>query len=157
MGERVDIWGDDMTRACGATVVSTILIWVGFAVGAMVQSGAVANAQSGSRVFEIRTYTVADGKVSLLSDIFRDHVTKLFTKHGMSSVGYWIPQDEPRSKDTLIYILGHESREAAKRSWDSFRADPDFKSVRDEEERLGVKVTKVESMFVAPTEYSPIK
>jgi hypothetical protein len=108
-------------------------------------------------VFELRTYTVADGKVDGLSAEFRTRVTKMFAAHKMTGVGYWIPQDEPRSKDTLIYVLEHPSREAAAKAWEAFRNDPNIKLLREEEEKAGVKVTKVESVFMTPTEYSPIK
>ena len=69
-------------------------------------------ADSSGRVFEIRTYTAEDGKLDALNARFRDHTIKLFEKHGITSIGYWIPADEPRSKNTLIYIVAHP---AAKR------------------------------------------
>ena len=81
-------------------------------------------AESKTRVFEIRTYTTEPGKLPDLLKRFRDHTTKLFEKHGMTNIGYWVPTDEPRSKNTLIYILAHDSREAAKKSWDDFKPTP---------------------------------
>ena len=71
-------------------------------------------------LFEIRTYTTEPGKLPDLLKRFRDHTTKLFEKHGMTNIGYWVPTDEPRSKNTLIYVLAHDSRDAAK-SWDDFK------------------------------------
>ena len=109
------------------------------------------------RVFEIRTYTTEEGKLDALLTRFRDHTTKLFEKHGMTNVGYWLPQDEPRSKNTLIYILAHESRDAAKKNWDDFRNDPDWNKVRSESEATGKIVSKVESVFADPTDFSPLK
>jgi hypothetical protein len=135
----------------------TVVLIVGFLIGAVMQPGSPARAQSSDRIFELRTYTVADGKADALSDIFRDHIMKLLAKNGMTNVGYWIPQDEPRSKDTLIYIVAHKSRDAATQNWAAFRNDPTAKDFREAEARLGVKVTKVESVFMAPTGYSPIK
>ena len=116
----------------------------------------VANAQS-NRVFEIRTYTAAPGKFDALNKRFRDHTVKLFTKHGMAHVGYWIPADPPLSENTLIYVLAHSSREAAKKSWDAFRSDPEWLKARDESQKDGSLTTKVESVFLNPTDYSPIK
>ncbi len=109
------------------------------------------------RVFEIRTYTTAPGKLLDLLNRFRDHTTKLFEKHGMTNIGYWVPTDEPRSKNTLIYILAHNSRGAAKQSWKDFQADPDWIKARDASEANGKIVTKVESIYADPTDFSAIK
>lgn len=117
----------------------------------------VATAQTMSRVFEVRTYTAAPGKFDALNKRFRDHTVRLFTKHGMTHVGYWIPADPPLSENTLIYVLAHSSREAAKKSWDAFRSDPDWIKARDESQKDGSLTTKVESVFLNPTDYSPIK
>ncbi len=110
------------------------------------------------RVFEIRTYYANEGKLDALHKRFRDHTCKLFQKHGMELVGFWTPQEEKQGKkDTLIYILAYPSREAAKKSWAAFGADPEWKKVRDESHKDGVLVKKVESVFVDATDYSPIK
>ena len=99
-------------------------------------------ADAKQRVFEIRTYTTEPGKLPDLLKRFREHTTKLFEKHGMTNIGYWVPTDEPRSKDTLIYILAHDSRDAAKKSWDGFQADPDWIKARDASEAAGKIVTQ---------------
>jgi NIPSNAP protein len=114
-------------------------------------------AESKTRVFEIRTYTAEPGKLPDLLKRFRDHTTKLFEKHGMTSIGYWVPTDEPRSKNTLIYILAHENRDAAKKNWNGFRSDPDWIKVRDASEANGKIVTKVESIYAEPTDFSSIR
>jgi hypothetical protein len=110
-----------------------------------------------SRVFEIRTYTAAPGKLDALHARFRDHTLAIFKKHNMTSVGYFAPTDEPRSKDTLTYILSFPSREAAKQSWDDFRNDPEWQRVSKESEANGRLVTKVDSVFAEATDYSPLK
>jgi hypothetical protein len=117
----------------------------------------MAVAQTGKRVFEIRTYTAHEGKLDALNARFRDHTTKLFEKHGMQNIGYWTPVDGPQSKNTLIYVVAHKSREAAEKSWAAFRADPDWVKVRKESEANGPIVAKVESVFLDATDYSPIK
>ncbi|MEX0610993.1 MAG: NIPSNAP family protein [Pirellulales bacterium] len=116
-----------------------------------------AEAKTKTRVFEIRTYTTEPGKLDALHARFRDHTTRLFEKHGMTNVGYWTPVDEPRRSDTLIYVLAHESPEAAKTSWDGFRNDPEWQKARGESEAAGPIVRKVESVFVTPTDYSPLQ
>src|SRR5258708_37876906 len=73
------------------------------------------------RVFELRTYHTLPGRLPALQARFRDHTTKLFEKHGMTNIGYWTPQDAPASDNTLIYVIAHASRDAAKKNWDDFR------------------------------------
>jgi hypothetical protein len=110
-----------------------------------------------TRVFEMRTYTAPEGKLDALHARFRDHTNKLFTKHGIEIVGYWVPTDAEKSKNTLIYILAYPSREAADASWKAFRTDPDWKKAQSESEKDGKLVAKVESVFMTPTDYSPMK
>lgn len=110
-----------------------------------------------ARVFEIRTYTTPEGKLDALKARFRDHTIRLFDRHDMKSVGYWTPEDAPLKSNTLIYILAHPSRDAAKKAWADFRDDPEWKKVSDESQRDGPIVSKVESVFIDATDYSPIK
>ena len=65
------------------------------------------------KIYELRTYTCEPGKLDALKARFRDHTVRIFNKHGMESIGYWVPEDPERSSNTLIYILAHPSREAA--------------------------------------------
>ena len=110
-----------------------------------------------SHVFEFRTYTAEPGKLEALQARFRDHTMQIFNKHGMKSVGYFAPSDEPLAKNTLIYILEFPSRDAAKKSWDEFRTDPEWQKVQKESEANGKLVTKVDSVFTEPTDFSPMK
>lgn len=112
-----------------------------------------------NRVFEIRTYTTPPGKLEALKARFRDHTIKVFDKYGMKSVGYWVPQDAPLKDNTLIYVLSHESREAAAKSWAAFRADPDWVKAKAESEKDGPLTVQggVTSVFVDPTDFSPLK
>jgi hypothetical protein len=102
----------------------------------------------------MRTYYAAEGKVDALDARFRDHTNKLFQKHGMDLVGYWHPVEK---KDVLVYILAYPSREAREKSWKDFNADPDWKAAKAKSEENGTLVTKVDSVFMTPTDYSPIK
>jgi len=110
-----------------------------------------------NRIYELRTYVASEGKLENLLARFRDHTTKLFEKHGMQNVGYWVAADEPASKTTLIYIISHKSREAAKASWDAFRQDPVWLKAKQESEANGAIVDKVTSVFMNPTDFSKLK
>ena len=125
------------------------------AVGAVPNAGKSETAQSSTEVYELRVYHAAPGKLSDLLVRFRDHTIKLFEHHGIESVAYWTPVDEPEKSNTLIYILRHPSREAAEANWKSFRDDPDWQSVRDKSEANGKLVEKVDSTFMALTDFSP--
>jgi hypothetical protein len=114
-------------------------------------------AQSSARVFEIRTYTAPEGKLGDLHARFRDHTLRIFAKHGMTSVAYFAPQDSPLSQNTLIYVLAHSSREAARQSWADFQADPEWQKVAAASQVNGRIVSKVESVFADATDYSPLK
>ena len=117
----------------------------------------VMSTQAADRVFEMRTYTTHPGKLPDLMKRFRDHTVKLFEKHGMTNVGYWVPSDAPRSENTLIYVLAYPSADAAKKAWDGFRNDPDWQKARKESEANGPIVSKVESVFMTPADFSKIK
>jgi len=115
------------------------------------------SALSFAKVYELRTYTCEPGKLEALKARFRDHTIRIFNKHGMESIGYWVPQDPERSKNTLIYVLAHPSREAATKNWADFQADPEWVKVRNESEASGKIVQKVDSVFMDPTEFSKLK
>jgi hypothetical protein len=113
--------------------------------------------QAENRIYELRTYISTDGKLDNLLARFRNHTIKLFEKHGMQNVGYWVAADEPASKNTLIYVLSHKNRDAAKASWDAFRKDPDWVKAKGESEANGAIVDKVTSVFMNPADFSKLK
>ena len=110
-----------------------------------------------AEIYELRTYTAKDGKLENVIARFRNHTTRLFEKHGMKNIGYWVPADAPASQNTLIYIIAHKNREAAKSSWDAFRADPDWVKVKNESEANGPIVEKIVSVFMNPADFSKLK
>jgi hypothetical protein len=138
-------------------VLSMLLFACGFCLGNVFQSWSAAHAQPNTRVFEIRTYTAAEGKLDALHARFRDHTLAIFRKHDMTSVGYFRPQDAPLNQNTLIYILAHPSREAAGKNWQAFQNDPEWQKVKATSEMQGALTTKIESVFADPTDYSPMK
>ncbi len=116
--------------------------------------GASHAGEKDSRVYEMRTYYAPKGRLDDLNSRFRNHTVKLFEKHGMTNIGYWVPIDNQENK--LVYILAYPSREAAKKSWAAFGADPAWKAVKKETEAKGPIITKVESLYLQPTDYSPV-
>jgi hypothetical protein len=141
-------------------LIATVLaVTVAIAASVWAQSGGNSVAKD-SRVFEMRTYYAAPGKLEDLQARFRNHTTKLFEKHGMTNIGYWVPVDEKTgqpSGNTLVYILAYPSLEARQKSWDGFRTDPAWTAARNESEKNGKLVEKVDSVFLKATDYSPMK
>jgi NIPSNAP len=147
-----------MTRQRLALLAYSIAVFVvGLVAGDLWSTRAAASAQAAPRVFELRTYTAPDGKLPDLHRRFRDHTLRLFAKHGMTNVVYLSPQDAPLSSNTLIYLIAHQSREAAKKSWGAFASDPEWKKVASESQVNGPILSKVESVYLDPTDYSPMK
>jgi len=122
----------------------------------------------GVGVFELRTYTTVPGRLGDLNARFRDHTLRLFEKHGMTNVCYWnLAADQKGAKsrlvadNTLIYLLTHKSEEAAKASFDAFRADPAWTAAKAaSEQKAGGSLTVpegVKSEFLRPTDYSFVR
>jgi hypothetical protein len=101
----------------------------------------------------MRIYYAAPGKLEDLQARFRNHTTKIFEKHGMTNVGYWVPLENPDNR--LVYILAYPSKEARDKSWKDFGGDPEWQSVQKASEANGKLVDRVESIFMRRTDYSP--
>src|SRR5580692_12384820 len=99
------------------------MLLLGFA--SMLSTGFAADKEA--RFFELRTYHAAPGKLDALNARFRDHTMKLFERHGITNVGYWLPVDN--TNYVLIYMLAYPSRAAREQSWKAFMADPDWQAV----------------------------
>ena len=133
------------------------MLLVGLVLGAGLHAVRAADPAPTTRVFEIRTYYTFPGRLEALHKRFREHTLQLFEKHGMSNVAYWTPQDSPARDNTLVYVISHPSREAAKKNWAEFIADPEWQKVAADSEKDGKILEKIESVFVDATDYSPMK
>lgn len=99
-----------------------------------------------AKVYELRIYHCHPDRLEALKTRFNDHTTRIFEKHGMENIGYWIPTAE--GNNDLVYILGYPSMEARNESWKAFGADPEWKKVAEESQRDGKIVASVESTFL---------
>jgi len=142
-----------MTKKSCAVILGIFgAVALGFWMGRTTTASAASD-----HVFEIRTYTAEPGKLPALQARFRDDTMRIFNKHGLHSVAYFQPQDDPLSQNTLIYILSFPNREAAKKSWDEFRNDPEWQKVQKESEASGKMVDHIVSVFADPLPFSPMK
>jgi hypothetical protein len=116
--------------------------------------GTAPAAEQEQRVFELRTYDSPAGRLDDLHARFRDYTLELFDKHGLTSIGYWVPIDNPDNQ--LIFLLAFPSREAREAAWKSFVADPRWQEARKKTEADGPIVSKVQSVLLGPTDYSPV-
>ena len=109
-------------------------------------------------VYELRTYVAGPGKLDKLNARFRDHTTRLFTKHGIRNVSYWTPFDMPEAENTLIYLVHHAGREQADASWMAFGQDPLWRKVARESRVDGRLLSKPpERIYLKPMAFSPLK
>jgi len=132
-----------------------------FAAGALLTARLMHTAQvnaNSNRTFELRIYHTVPGKAAALQSEFRDKVTKIFARHDLKALGYWAPNDAPASENEFIYILAHPSKEAADKHWAAFREDPEFQAMMKEQQAPDAKlVEKVDSTYMHPTDFSPVK
>jgi hypothetical protein len=145
-------WKFKRWTVCGIALVS-------FAAGSLITAPLTYMNQvraDSNRVFELRVYHAVPGKLPALESRFRGTASKLLAKHDLNAVGYWVPEDAPAWDNTFIYILAHPSRVEAKKNWDAMRTDPEFQ-VMAKSEQTDKLVEKVDSTYMRPTDFSPMK
>ena len=131
--------------------MKTILPFI-VVTGLVALSAAPAGAAD-TRCYEMRIYYAAPDKLDALNTRFREHTCKLFEKHGMVNIGYWVPMTNTENR--LVYLLAYPNREAREKSWKEFMADPDWQAAYKASEKDGKLVAKAESIFLAATDFSP--
>lgn len=106
-----------------------------------------------SRYFELRIYYCHPGRLDALIERFQNHTTKIFEKHGMENIGYWVPLTN--EKNALYYILAYPNKDARDKSWAAFSSDPQWKEVQSRSEESGKIVESVVSVFMNTSEIMP--
>jgi len=106
-----------------------------------------------SRYFELRIYYCNPGRLDALIQRFQNHTTKIFEKHGMENIGYWVPVTN--DKNALYYILAFPSKEAREKSWAAFMADPKWKEVQAKSEEDGKIIESIVSVEMKASEIMP--
>jgi hypothetical protein len=149
---RINSWKLNRWTVCGIALAS-------FAAGSLITARLAHITQvraDSNRVFELRVYHAVPGKLSALESRFRDTASKLLAKHDLKAVGYWVPEDAVAWDNTFIYILAHPSREEAKKNWDAMMADPELQGVL-KSEQANKLVEKIDSTYMRPADFSPLK
>src|SRR5262245_20653766 len=104
--------------------------------------------------YELRIYTAQPGKRDALAERFASRTAAIYARHGITNVGYWIPQQsDPElgisAENTFIYIRAYPSREERDKRLKARGEDPAFaevvtKAERDPKTRLIVKVHNID-------------
>ena len=85
--------------------------------------------------YELRVYTAQPGKRDALAARFvTGGAAANFARHGITNVGYWIPQQSDpalgiSAEDTFIYIRGYPSKEERDKRLKAAHSDPFFINV----------------------------
>ena len=131
---------------------SLLSLVVGIGAGVFITTSA-----QGEKLYELRIYTSTPGNLDNLNARFRDHTLGLFEKHGMENIGYWTPTSEDERDDTLVYIIAHDSEEAAAASWRAFGQDPEWQAAAEASNANGQILAGIENKYMVATDYSPMQ
>jgi hypothetical protein len=142
-------------KACSVCAIALLSFTAGSLITARLAHIDHVRADS-NRVFELRIYHTAPGKLPAVESGFRDIYSKLFAKHHLQVMGYWVPEGAPAWDNTFVYLVAHSSREEAKKNWDAMLADPQTQEAIKSEEADNL-VEKVDRMYMRPTDFSPMK
>ena len=147
-----------MRTIVGGALVAALLSGGAVLVRAQQETPVSPSIAKDTRLFEMRTYYAAPGKFEALHSRFRDHTNRLFRKHGMTLIGYWVPTEKAKGADnTLVYILAYPNKEVREKAWAGFAKDPEWTQAKTASEVNGKLVDKVDVLFLNATDYSPIK
>lgn len=138
-------------------ILSTTLLVVScLGLPALMQQTYAQTAMNDAPVYELRTYKSTPGNLDKLLARFRDHTMRIFEKHGMTNIAYWVPMDPELSDNTLIYLLRHDSMAAAEASWAAFGADPEWHEVAENSNREGQILESLSGQYLNMTDFSPM-
>jgi hypothetical protein len=106
-------------------------------------------------IHELREYVIAPGKTAALHRRFQEITCPLFKKHGIHIIGFWnvVIGDTPK----LIYLCAFQDLAHRERAWDAFLNDPEWIQAREASEKDGALTTRITSMILQPTAYSPLQ
>ena len=133
-----------------------VIFLLGLLAGMHMEDATAAPAEH-PRIYELRTYTTNDGKLDDLHARFSDHTNGLFVKHGITLIGFWTPAEGDTADNTLVYLIAHEDRDSAKASWRAFGADEEWRKAYADSKKDGALVKNIESQYLIPTDYSPLR
>src|ERR1700681_4267159 len=117
-----------------------ILTLVGLSFGVAGVGWGFAQQQNVIGFYELRIYTAQPGKRDALAARFAGRTAAIYAKHGITNVGYWIPQEsDPElgisAESTFIYIRGYPSKAERDKRLNAAHDDPEFGEVVTKQEQ----------------------
>ena len=109
-------------------------------------------------IYELRIYECAPGRLEALHNRFRHTTTRMFEKHGIKVVGYWV--DQIGISNRLTWMIQWESMADREKRWNAFATDPEWLAARAKTElpeNGGPIVARVINTFMTATDYSPLR
>jgi hypothetical protein len=90
--------------------------------------------------FELRVYTAQPGKRDALAARFASRTAAIYARHGITNVGYWIPQQSDpvlgiSAENTFIYMRGYPSKAERDKRLAAAHDDPEFGEVVTKQEQ----------------------
>lgn len=122
-----------MAKWKAIAVLGILVGFAGVAWGSAQQRAAVG-------FYELRVYTAKPGKRDQLAARFASRTAAIYARHGITNVGYWIPQQSDATmgitaENTFIYVRGYPSREERDKRLKAAHDDPEFGEVVSKQER----------------------
>ena len=107
--------------------------------------------------YELRIYTAQPGKRDALAARFASRTAAIYARHGITNVGYWIPQQgDPElgisAENTFIYMRGYPSKAERDKRLTAAHDDPEFAEVVTKQERNAATklIVKAHNIDMAP-------
>ena len=123
------------------------------ALSLLVPFSAAAEQPAAPKLFELRDYRAAEGGFDPLLSRFRDHTVALFTKHGMTNVGYWTPVENANGR--FIYLRGFKDMDNRAATTGTFKKDPEWREALEASQKGGKLIANIDSLFLEETDFSP--
>jgi NIPSNAP protein len=138
---------------------------LGVMVGVAGAGWGFAQQQRAPGFYELRIYTAQPGKRDALAARFASRTAAIYARHGITNVGYWIPQQsDPElgisAENTFIYVRGYPSQEERDKRLKAAHDDPEFGEVVTAQERNPATklIVKAHNIDMVPNgAYSAIK
>ena len=130
---------------------------LGVAFGAAGVTWGYAQQSRAPGFYELRVYTALPGKRDALAERFASRTAAIFARHGITNVGYWIPQEsDPElgisAENTFIYIRGYPSKAERDKRLNAAHDDPEFSEVVTKQESSPATklIVKAHNIDMAP-------
>lgn len=117
-----------------------VTAFLGLACGVVGVGWGYAQQQKAIGFYELRVYTAQPGKRDALAARFASRTAAIYARHGITNVGYWIPQQSDpdlgiSAENTFIYVRGYPSKEQRDKRLKAAHDDPEFGEVVTKMER----------------------